>query len=387
MKTNRTQTLAFLGTLCIAHGIGFAQIAASANLETNYQPNAALEYWQAFALMPSLSEENSQLLQTKHDVPLDLKRSKDLLAKYELSLSILEHAGHIPGCDWGIINDINVSLVIPSLPKMFEAARVLLLRARYRLETGDSLGGVQDIVTCLRLGSRGTPPIVINCLIQDNIDGLAVDLCSRNLSKMDHDSIEVLKKGFESLPPFLSIADALQTERIDCRIWIDEIDKDPKLEATRLKSVVAELISGGFSPTLEQLRAAFALEEPFYIEVQSALKLPYADRENRLKALKSTLGSNDKDIETDLELSLLACASTQIKGDVLRAKTAMLMAVLNAIVNGKPDLVKEIGTNSRDPFTSGPFTVQNTDGGIEIRSHLIAEDKPVTLLLVNYPSP
>jgi hypothetical protein len=55
---------------------------------------------------------------------------------------------------------------------------------------------------------------------------------------------------------------------------------------------------------------------------------------------------------------------------------AMLLAAV-AVANDGPEKLKDIP----DPFGDGPFEYRKLDGGYELKSKLVVDDKPVTLTI------
>src|SRR2546422_6371327 len=64
--------------------------------------NAALQYWQAFAKMPTLDMDQEHLIQQWQTVSLDDPAVQKLIADSHTSLMYLQRGAALPQCDWGL---------------------------------------------------------------------------------------------------------------------------------------------------------------------------------------------------------------------------------------------------------------------------------------------
>ena len=80
--------------------------------------------------------------------------------------------------------------------------------------------------------------------------------------------------------------------------------------------------------------------------------------------------------------AVLLPAVDKVRGveDRNQARLALLMAAM-AVADGGPDVLQDI----RDPFGDGPFEYRAVDGGFELKSKLLHEGEPVTLIAGQRP--
>ena len=141
--------------------------------------NAAVNYWQAFGLMPEWTVEEKKLSES---LPADFSESrpagvKELTERSGAALAALELATRVENCDWQLDIAQGPMLVLPHVQKARELARQSDLRARYRFSQGDSAGGVDDILGSLRLSRAiGKDQILISMLVQVAIE-CHIDFC------------------------------------------------------------------------------------------------------------------------------------------------------------------------------------------------------------------
>ena len=62
--------------------------------------NAALQYWQSFALLPRLDEEQEQILKDWR-APIDVA-TRELLEESRTALMYIRRAAQLRHCDWGL---------------------------------------------------------------------------------------------------------------------------------------------------------------------------------------------------------------------------------------------------------------------------------------------
>ena len=110
--------------------------------------NAAVNYWQAFGLMPDWTDEEKALRDT---IPSDLSMAlpagvKNLIVRSGTALNALELANRVEKCDWQLEESQGPSIALPHLQKARELARQSQLRARYRFSEGDNSGGIADVL-------------------------------------------------------------------------------------------------------------------------------------------------------------------------------------------------------------------------------------------------
>src|SRR5947209_6298394 len=69
--------------------------------DPDHGANAAMKYWQAFALLPSLDKDQEKLLAEWNKVPLDAAALK-LIDRSRESRVYLHRGAKLPRCDWGL---------------------------------------------------------------------------------------------------------------------------------------------------------------------------------------------------------------------------------------------------------------------------------------------
>src|SRR5438067_1785323 len=200
----RAACLAFqcLAVLVVAQPL-MAQAGDSAKAGERSE-NAALQYWQAFATMPKLSnDEQNQLADyAEHPVNPQDTRIRDLVKQSEYALHMMHRGAAIKQCDWGISYEDGVEVLLPQ----GSAARVLTslarLRMRMRLEAGQTKEGIDDFVAAMTLArhvSQGGGFIMI--LTGYAIESRLSESLAVYLPKLDAKTLKDLQARLQALPP------------------------------------------------------------------------------------------------------------------------------------------------------------------------------------------
>ena len=114
------------------HGVAPENAPASAETPGgNVAPpdNAALQYWQAFALLPTLDQDQKRILEDWNTVPLD-DAVRKLLASSRSTLMYAHRAAKLRRCDWGLDYRDGISLHLPHLARISVPQRLPLLEGR-----------------------------------------------------------------------------------------------------------------------------------------------------------------------------------------------------------------------------------------------------------------
>ena len=149
--------------------------------------NAAVNYWQAFGLMPEWTEEEKKLSES---LPADFSESlpagvKELTERSGAALAALGLATRVEKCDWQLDIAQGPMLVLPHVQKARELARQSDLRARYRFSQGHASGGVDDILASLRLSRAiGKDQILISMLVQIAIERGSMNVAAAYLPQL-----------------------------------------------------------------------------------------------------------------------------------------------------------------------------------------------------------
>jgi hypothetical protein len=342
--------------------------------------NAALKYWTAFALLPALDKDQQKLLEGWNTAPLDAAALK-LLERSRNSLVYLHRGAKLPRCDWAPAYEDGVFLVLPHLPRARSLARLAALHARHELEQGHWKAGAEDVTALLRLARHlKTDRMIIPHLVGYSIEALAIEAAAPYLPELKSALPEAAALAAPPAEATLPQMVALE-KRIGATSLIQELQKAERHKKGSWQGVWKEIFDNPESRGPGALGAAKSFEQA--VKLLEDL-LPFYDELTKVAALPR------KDFDAEYpEFVRKAKAANPLAGYVLpnmekfaaaqrraQARMALFQAAL-AVVRGGPDKLKDI----QDPFGDGPFEYRALDKGFELKSKLLANGRPVTLVV------
>lgn len=205
------------GVCLLAHGPLATPLSAAEPQSKAYpaSPNAAVIYWQAFAMMPTLEGEEkakyeAAIKTTTEPVSNGLKT---IVAHFSKSLRELHRARSISTCDWNLDYDAGPGMLLPHLSKARDLSRAALLRARLRFATGKTDAAIEDVVAVLKLARNcGGSPVLVSLMVDAAIEDMATDVLAANLMKLTPQQLDNLVAALKTLPATTSLADCLRVE-------------------------------------------------------------------------------------------------------------------------------------------------------------------------------
>jgi hypothetical protein len=344
--------------------------------------NAALQYWQAFALLPDLDKEQERLLVEWRTTPLDQK-ARDLLAKADNSLMYLHRAAKLSHCDWGLDYRDGISMQLPHLVRSRTLARLAALRARQAFERGDWKSGRADATALMALARHiARDPFLVCMVLSHGIEGVTVDLVAPYLPAFKAPP-QAVAAMYEALPKGTTLRQAVLAEKVLVESIIRQLREAEQKKQGGWRDMWKALCSGSDIPEaikgVESLdRAVKLMGEilPMYDELAKVVALPRGEFEREYPEFvrKAKAGSQVAQL---LLPSMDKIVATEHRN---QARMAMLLAAV-AVIHDGPDKLKE----SKDPFGTGPFEYRALDKGFELKSKLLYEGQPVTLTIGQRP--
>lgn len=216
--------------------------------------NAALVYWQAFALLPELSDGDTKLLSHLEKDEQPLNKAEPLLAGSRLALGLIRHVKPDTPCRWELIED-GPSTLLPHLSKARLLARLLILKARIDAKSGDRAMALDQLSQALLLARNVDDGVLVQMLVGDSIESLAVDAAQELLPTLDRRSRDRLSEAIVNLPPRATFGKAIMYERDVFAEWLRPIVSDDNEEAReKLKPMGAINDSADMAAILAETR-------------------------------------------------------------------------------------------------------------------------------------
>lgn len=345
--------------------------------------NAALSYWQAFALLPQIDDEMSKRLSSaacsKSAVDDDLH---ELIDSSENALQYLHRGARTQACGWGIANENGPYAYLPHLSKARQLALVALLRARIRFDAGQADEGIDDTIAAIQLGRHAGQEgvvVLINILVGFAIETQAIETIAAALHTLSRAQRETFQQRLSQIRPALDMKAALQGEKDVFLGWLIR-----EIESGRSGEAIPALVSGDTDQRITS-RVKNASQEQLLVWAKALggvydtgcgfMSLSPQDAMTKEKELVAQLG----DTTTGNPLGELFLPSF---GSARRAEASFLtskklLEAAFAVFDGDQAALNRPAC--LDPFGDGPFELKRVEGGAELVSDLRRGDDPIKL--------
>jgi hypothetical protein len=368
----------FLIALLMICRIGSA--VDSPDQKSDLADNAALQYWHAFAQLPTLDKDTEPLAAQWSTVRLDDPAAAKLIANSRATVMFLNRAAKLQRCDWGLDYNDGIGLLMPQLSRSRDAARLTALHAREAFERGDAKTGWVDTLTIMHLGRHiSSDPVMISLLVGTNLESLAIDAVAPYLLEAHLSAAEAAAElaKLPKSPPFTA---TLAAEKRYMAEWIirklrEEESRQPGAWKDFWKALFTGTQEEQSPPQPESAATAIRWVEellPLYDDLARFMSMPQQQFDAEYPAFKGKTKADHK----LARLLLPAIDTVREKESRTKIRHAMLLTAI-AIAESGPDKVQQ----SKDPITGKPFDYRKLDKGFELKSQFTVEGQPVTLTI------
>ena len=335
-----TTTWSMMCVICLASNLLGAPATQPAKEEAAKR-NAALLYWQAFAMLPELSMAEEEVVSNFQSGQLD-DTVAGIIKKAEPSLKLLRRGAQCRRCDWGIDKADGWEAILPHLSKARTLVRLAILRARYNFSRDKPQEAVEDLAAALTLGRHiGQDGPLMAMSVQLVFESVVVGQVAQHVMGLSPETLKLLDDRLAAMPPAADMASLLRAE------------------------------TDSFTESYENYPRRFYKQAiTDYRELAKIAHLPPDEFEKKAKALR---GSTAKTLVPSIVRTHLIYAA-------VRSKTAMLNGVIAALRAGDVDKLKSI----KDPYGDGPFVYKKTKKGFELHGKVRIKDKAISL---EFPAP
>jgi hypothetical protein len=349
--------------------------------------NAAMKYWQAFALLPALNKDQEKLVQDWKTVPIDAAALK-LIDESQGSREYLLRGAKLQHCDWSLDYDDGIFLRLPYLPKSLLLARLTALHARYEFSQGHWASGWEDVSAIQKLASDvAREPIMIEQLVGYAITTAAIDAAAPYLPDLKSALPPNAAAALAVMPAEPTIAQLLLKEKQVGPVWLlDRLKAAEGRQPGSWRKVWKETFDaalagseGEAGANREVIQSVKSFEQatkwfdellPLYDELIKLSALPWREFDARYPEFVKKAKATNPLAETfypnlDKFLDSQRRHQTQL---------ALFQAALS-IVQGGPNKLGD----TKDPYGEGPFEYRALDKGFELKSKLLVKGQPLTL--------
>ena len=302
LRHQRVGEVAFPSAMIVATLFVFGGLVQSVKAAPTSEssPNAALVYWQAFALMPAESDEENTIF--ANDGGVDFKKHKyaikGIVKASSDSLRLLRAADGMDRCDWGLV-DAGFSTLLPHISKARRLVRLALLHARYHADSRDLKEAVTDVIAAKRLARHVGRKYLIEMLVQIALENQTNELIREITPRLNAASAERLYLEIVKLPKATTFSDAIRGEASQVAALIENAMSKGELAKTVAlfdsaggpKDVI-ELLKGG----PEAIRAMTKQTLAHYEKLAVAGELPLDKGKAAIKALDEEVAKSKNPI-------------------------------------------------------------------------------------------
>jgi hypothetical protein len=345
--------------------------------------NAAMKYWQAFGLLPTLDKKQVEFLQRWNKVPI-AGAARKLIDSSSMSRLYLHRAAQLPHCDWNLNYEDGIRLVLPHIAKARTLGFLAALHARQAFEQGRWKAGARDVADLLKMARHlKSDRTIFSHLVGYLIELTAIEAAAPYLPKLKDVLPGAVSPVLEA-PGGATLAQMVRLEKqIGAQWLIRELKSAEKRKKGGWQAVWKEILDipdeGGGGSNRAAAKAAKTFKQaidlledllPRYDELAKLAALPWKEFDAQYpKFAKKARAANA--LAGFVLPSMDKVAAAQRRN---QAHRALFQAAL-AVVEGGPDKLKDI----KDPFGKGPFKYRARGKGFELQSKLVFNGKAVKL--------
>lgn len=372
-------------------------------------PNAAVIYWQAFALLPPpLAEPLMAQFDAAASAPAApvADELKPTLESFAAALGELHRGARVAACDWNLDFEAGPGCPLPHLAKARTLSQAALLRARLRFAAGKTDEAVADVLAVLKLARDcGGSPLLIALLVDAAIEQPAAEVLAANSHRLSPAQLERLAAAVEALPATPSVADCMRHENRIFGDWMARfIDAEaaaadaPKAGGTILAALFRRM-NAGPADAEGNPQLTTSLENLSVADVREALRRALADSE-QAAAIAALPAGERHDRWAAFEAAPDATGPTDAHGQAARILFSMFMPAVEKVWQraDEADVRRQllrlaIKATQHGPDAirgssvpgHGPVELRENDGGLELRCQAGWTKSPV-VLTVGRPS-
>lgn len=279
-------------------------------------PNAAVIYWQAFAAIPTLKDDDRKTLDAataSTSAPWSAEIGP-ILARHRVALRELHRAAAVAPCDWQLDLDAGPNLLLPHLQKARELSRIALLHARVQFMAGDTDAAIDEVLAVKKMARDcGASPILIALLVEMAIEKSSTEVLAAHLPQFNDVQLGRIESALAKLSPPVPLTEIVQAEEELFGNWLArtldaEAAKlaDPQAGGHLLQvlakatgvEVLPATATDGDSKTKAELIASLSVADvrrcveklrSDYQELAVIAALPLDQRNSRAKAFEASL--------------------------------------------------------------------------------------------------
>lgn len=362
---------------------GLWTIVSSASAELPKASNAALQYWQAIAALPTLNGDLAQAESEFATIAPNSTAAQHLIQASRHSLVLMRRGAEMTDCHWEVdFGEDGPGALILYLARLRQVGRlgVLKVRADFADQRWDE--GIDNCVSLLRLSRHAAQPALeVGVMVETWIESWVVDAIAAELPSMPLSTRRKLVESLMTIPPRVGVKAYIQFEKETITPWLQR-----HLSASDAAIVdvfdIPNKQDEGFDQLRQQIKSRTArvlLEERATMldDLNRICGLPYDQFISEIQEFHDR-NYNEKTGAQNVFLPFIARAIRYDGYVEWQARTRWQMLISAAISMNDGESKPSEGT---DPASGKPFVKKPMPGGFELQSKVIGprDYKPVTL--------
>jgi hypothetical protein len=369
--------------------------------------NPALTYYQAFNVVPELSKEDRDYVDTNEWRGQKLPdRLGQLLKGYDHTFELARQAAHSTApCDWGIDWSPGPYTLLPHLSRIKAFAQTARLRVVWNLQQGRQTDARDDLLAAVALGRHGaSDSSLISTLVQIAVERIACQTVAENFSRFSPETLQQIADGLTNPPARSTIADCMPLETAGFPNWIIARLKQLQAEHPGDDAKVLETISDVFTDSGDggrttnrwpQMVAASGgttagminlIQDllPLYSRLTEIEALPLPQYETQMKQFSADVENTANPFARELLPALEKCRPREF---TIQAELAMVQAAVAYKLHGTAAFQSVADPAGQGPFTFQRFIFDGVDRGFELSSPYAGTGYQAVLILVETDGP
>ena len=220
-----------LCSLILTTGLSRSQATDEPFVEKDQIGNAALVYWQAFAVLPTVPDSGFGLDFNSEDAQYVVPpEDRELLEACQAAMNLAELIGPETPCRWEIVAD-GPQTLMPHLSKARLLARVLLSQALVDAEAQNFDRAIDRVIASMILARNVDEGSLINLLVAQAIETLSCSTAKTFVDDLSDESKKRLAGAVAQLPPRATLASTMRYEKELFFGWVANVILQEKEEA------------------------------------------------------------------------------------------------------------------------------------------------------------
>lgn len=370
----------------ILFGIAIALLAMAATTTAAELPrtsNAALQYWQAIAALPQLTDDLAKAEAEFATISPNAAAARRLIAASRSSLTLMRRGAGMSECRWEVdFEEDGPGGLVLYLARLRQLARLGVLKVRADFAQQRWNEGVDDCVALLRMSRHAAQPAAeVGVMVESWIEAWVVDALAAELPAMPVEARRRLLESLAGVPARIDARAYILFEKRTITPWLER-HLSPDDPAITEVFDVPDKNDKGFEQLRVQVKSRSTrvlLEERATLldELDRICGLPY----DRFVAEIQAFHDRTYTETTASKNVLLPYITRAVRYDGFvdwhaRTRWQMLLAAATSMNDGDAKLAE-----FKDAATGKPFLKQPQPGGFELHSKVLGprEGKLVSL--------